>query len=387
MKMLISVYSHPEFYPPTLNAIQILSQHVDNITIVSRHVLKSEWKYPDNCKLVTSGNFINIRESEKKPKLWKILSFIKYLFRLATTMIKEKPDWVLLYDPIPLFSFHLIVRIYPYPIKVWYHNHDIIQISREMKYSIQWVAAKTEKKNMRIIDIFSLPSKERLVRFYSQCDFIKNVYIVPNYPRKGYYLQFQAAKVQLEDELKLIFQGAAGKGFGFEEMIKLLGSQKRYFDFSVSLTIVGWIDPDYKNDLINLAISFNSLDYLTFIDPIPYSILPTITQKYHVGMAIYNSNNINNATGGTSSNKIYEYAALGLPVIVYDSVHYRSSLENYNWIAFTNLSETSLVQCISDIYKNYQHYSLSALTEFKEHLFFEKYLTPIIDNHFVENEK
>ena len=85
-----------------------------------------------------------------------------------------------------------------------------------------------------------------------------------------------------------------------------------------------------------------------------------------------------NKTLGTASNKIYEYAASGMPVLLYDNIHFRSILGNRNWAFFTDTQEKSLVKTLEEIIAQYQLLSSSAQKDFKAELCFEHYFQPLL---------
>ena len=71
------------------------------------------------------------------------------------------------------------------------------------------------------------------------------------------------------------------------------------------------------------------------------------------------------------------FAALGLPVILYDTPHYREHLEQYSWAFFTDLSENSLIECIEKIIENYEEISAQAHKNFIEMLNFDVYFEKV----------
>ena len=51
-KVLVTIYVHPEYYPPTLNAINELSLIFDEVVVVTRNLAASKWKFPENVRKV-----------------------------------------------------------------------------------------------------------------------------------------------------------------------------------------------------------------------------------------------------------------------------------------------------------------------------------------------
>ena len=76
-------------------------------------------------------------------------------------------------------------------------------------------------------------------------------------------------------------------------------------------------------------------------------------------------------TLGTASNKIYEYAASGLPVILFDNEQFRKYLSGYSWTYFTDGTADSLEACIKEIMNNYDSATISSRNDFEKSLNFE----------------
>ena len=62
-KVLVTIYVHPEYYPPTLNAINELSLIFDEVVVVTRNLAASKWKFPENVSLKEEGALLGLKES------------------------------------------------------------------------------------------------------------------------------------------------------------------------------------------------------------------------------------------------------------------------------------------------------------------------------------
>jgi len=51
MRIVAAIYSHPEAYPPTFNAITELSKKAERIDVVVRNLVKSSISLPVNVKV------------------------------------------------------------------------------------------------------------------------------------------------------------------------------------------------------------------------------------------------------------------------------------------------------------------------------------------------
>lgn len=373
--ILVCVYSHPEFYPPTLNAIRELSSIFDRITTISRNVFESDWNYPSNHQLIVVGKYQSIRESEKSNYFHKIQSFFSFTAKMYKIIKKEKPSWILINNEIPLFSLHICKLLGLKDFKVWYHNHDPMEIRKLSTSSIAYWAKKNEKKCYQWIDIFSLPANER--KIYFDLEYFKGTYIyLPNLPSLKFYSQFKSPKSIESNEIRILYQGFINENKGCEEIIDILN--KGISEYKLKLLLKGSIRHDYKKQLTESAVKNMVSNQVEFHGFGSYSEVPALANTCHIGIGIHHSRtDAVGTTLGTASNKIYEYAACGLPVIVYDNKHFRSHLEKYSWVFFTDLSHSNLLHILENIINNYAELSANAYQSFLTELNYETYFSSV----------
>jgi len=362
-----AIYFHPEAFPPTLNATDELSKIFDTVYLLYRPHLTNEWNFDSNVRLVASGEKMSVQRQEHSSIYKKAIFFLGFTRKLYLLIKKHRPKVVLLYDAIPLFSYYLVKKIIRHPPIVWYHNHDVADKSGLNKFSIGWFSASFEHKMFPYIDIFSLPSEER--KQYFPMDLLKGKYFfLPNLPSWKFYGQFKGVhKDQLS--IRVLFQGSIGPGHGIEELMNLMP-----FNISgkpVKLVLKGFLKEPFKI-ILNKIIDERSLrDNVEIHGVTSYKEVPRLTSSCHIGIAVFTKADIMNKTLGTASNKIYEYAACGLPVLYYESEHYSRHLSNYKWAVPTDLSPNSLTKSIEYIDANYTDLSIAARSDFETKLKFE----------------
>jgi hypothetical protein len=365
------IYNHPEYYPPTLNAIDQLSEISDSIIVIARNNKFPSWEYPANVELHSSGDFVSIRESEAESTGWKIKSFFKFT-RLAFRMCRKyKPEWVIAYDSIPLLSTRILKWFFGSSFKLWYHNHDVSEILAVRKYSIGWFANRSEQTFFNRVNLFTLPSRERTNSFELD-DFKGSLFIIPNYPSIRRFELADANHDLAPASLKLLFQGFIGGGHGLEEVIDYVSHNEK-----VSFTIIGPGDREYVNQLKELVVRLNLKGKVFIRDAVPYQLLIDITQLHHLGLAIHKPVNIQYSTAALASNKIYEYAACGLPVLYYDDEHYKEYLSRFSWAFANDLSYEKLKTQCNFIREHYEEISTAAAKDFREALNFERVFSPV----------
>ncbi len=369
-RIVVSIYIHPDFYPPTINAINNLAEKCDELIVVTRNNCKEDYPNGSNIKFVKIGSYATPYESASKNLIFKTIAFLKFTFKVLQYSKSKKTDWLISYDPIPLFSYYLINWLLPKTVQCWYHNHDIPEINVNSKFSIGWLAAKYEQKALQKMHYFTLPSDDRLV-YYPNLNPKTKYALIANYPSTRIYNQARQTKLEEAETIKILYQGSISKGHSLEEIILLLN--KGVSGKKLQLVLKGPVREQYKNELNVIATANNAKNCVDWIGVGLYKDLQAITKSCHIGIAIYKGTDVMNKTLGTASNKIYEYAACGLPILVYDNEQFRKYLSNYKWVVFTNGSIESLNKSISYIIDNYSDLSKQARADFEQYFNFEQY--------------
>ncbi len=365
-RIVACIYIDPDFYPPTINAVINLSGICQELILVTRNHAKLDFPYPGNVKLVKLGNQISVLESEQASLLKKVLSFFQFTLNVFKYGIKKSTDVMVFYDAIPLLSFYLLKKALKKK-EIWYHNHDMPNTHNVRKYSVGWLASRYEHQAMKYIDLFTLPSDDRLA-FYPNWKSMDRYISIPNYPSLNVYKSNKVNGNQF-DEIRIIFQGTIGEKHALEELIALLNDKIE--GKSLRLILKGSVRPNYKKALSALAEAKGVSDKVEWVGLGPYCELPALTTTCHIGIAIYMGTDNVRKTLGTASNKIYEYAASGLPVILYDNAQFRKYLEQYDWTFFTDGTVHSLKAIIQEIVLNYSKISGSSRSSFESELNFE----------------
>jgi glycosyltransferase involved in cell wall biosynthesis len=369
--VLIVIYTHPELYPPTLNAINSLAKEVQNIDVLCQSTRHAKWDYASNVHFhMIQTNSGSINENSRR---FGGLVFFRFCSAFLKIILQKRIDLIIFYDPVPLILLSLFFPILKLKnTKFWYHNHDVLE---NYKHSfLMRLAKKKEGKIFKKLDFFSLPAKERLIHF-DFTGFKGRSFIIPNFPSKTIFRINHKEKNE-SGKVRLLYQGSISPGHGFEEILAAMGSKPD--NRKIHLRLIGKCSTGYKQNLIETARINNLSDNFQILDPVPYPDLPEISNDFDIGLAVHLPFNIIYSTGGTASNKIYEYAASGLPVLLYDSSHYRQYLAQYKWCFFTNLTQVSIITEINKIMSDYEFHSNAAILDFKTDLNFESCFVPIM---------
>jgi glycosyltransferase involved in cell wall biosynthesis len=365
MKALLAIYSHIEAYPPALNAINHLGNKFSEITVVQRNVMVSDWQYPSNVETVNSGPFISYKDVSKLGAVKKLLLFAQFCLLFRRKLISEKPEWIILHDPIPMLAWHIIKFTIRRRFHLWYHNHDVIQGNESFLSRWAFIA---QNALFQSIEIFSLPSNDRL-KYFPMDRFNGKYFFVPNVPDRALYDQFYKPH-PLGNPVRLIYQGYIGAGHGFEQLLLILAETAKGNFLDMRLILKGFRDEKYLNTLMQLAEDLKVRNFVELYPVSSYRGVPEVAANCDIGIGIHMKKDIMSSTLGTASNKIYEYAALGLPVILYDNEQFRKHLGKFEWTFFSDASVENLKETILKIVNDYEHASSAARIQFENELNF-----------------
>lgn len=368
---LLVIFTHVEAYPPALNAIQLLAAQFDELTIIYRNVMKSEWNYPSNVQLFTTPEYCHYSEVVCKPFYWKVKNFLQFSFLFLRKIKSIRPGQLIIHDPIALLSWYVIKPMVFHKQKIWYHNHDVI-LGNENFFSY-W-SFRAQRILFSSLDRFSLPANERKAYFPME-KFKGKYYYLPNFPGRYLYDQYYTPRTVSKD-LRIIFQGYIGDGHGLSEMLEVI--HEGIDGLNIKLVLKGFRNEGFLSDLVEKAKSLGIAERIEIFCVTSYMKVPEVASACHIGIGIHTKTDVMNATLGTASNKIYEYAAVGLPVLLYDNPHFKEHLNKFEWAFFVSDTKNSIKDAILKILANYEHYSLLARKDFENQLNFESIFKPIL---------
>jgi len=365
VNVLVALYADLELYPPSLNAVRELAARVDHVHVVQRDLGHTCFRFPANVTVTSAVRRDGEAALSKMNVREKLRDFVRYVRCLRKVRSAESPLLILAYDPLPLLAVRLS-GARSRSCLLWYHSHDKEARNPNRVFSLGWWAYATEASAFRRIDFFSVPARERLPLFPIARLGVPPV-LLPNYPSRRWVGRGPSAHPG--EVLRLVYQGSLGRHHGFQEMIPWLG--RRVCGKSLHLTLVGKMDATFRSELISLANAHGVADWFELQDFVPFTELPLVLATFDIGLAIHKPVGVTYSTGGTASNKIYEYAAAGLPVVLYDSAHYREHLGDRPWVAFCTLTWEMFSGAIESLLDGLDERSCAAMADIRDSLNYE----------------
>lgn len=365
-EILVVLYSHPELYPPTVNAIMNLAAHYKKVHVLYRRNKRDEWDWPSNVRLHPMGKQLSTREFMQSSFRTRMTGHLGFMLKFLALTIRLRPAILLLYDPYPALFYRTLHHLLPgrKPF-LWYHNHDVIEpadlrsggkIIKLLYDAEQWVSEQA--------DLFTLPAIERKAFFGK----LKGRYFtLPNFPSKKIFSAQPQRRIS--GDITLGFQGSICAARGLENLARLLPMD--IGGKPVRLTITGFSnDAEYRRMLDETTRDLREAGIIRINEAVAYGRLPEIMQQINIGWIFYAKGSSLDNSMGTASNKFFECCAMGLPLL-YNAQNTFEAYKDFKWAIPVELTRESIAGAIARIADNYQHLSRLAYEQFADELNYE----------------
>lgn len=314
-------YADPDLYPPVINAAHVLKTRGVVYQIVSRAY--SHPILPPDIDLYPENTTVARISLPNTNSLFQYLYFIAASFRERS----RQPDIIFGYDMHGLIPARLIAWLASAPLV--YHCHDYVENGSAHSFGgrvVKWV----EQRMARTADLVIVPDRERADVMVEQLKLRRAPLIVANAPltspEPSARLQ-EALAAQGKSFSKVVFrQGRIGPNHALDVTLR---SMPMWDDKSWGFVIMGPAEPSYRDHLNSLAVSLGVSDRFVILPAVPYPQVAQFTVGADLGHGLYEPNHVNNRYITMASNKIMEYIAAGLPVLLSESTGSRSLLDRY----------------------------------------------------------
>jgi glycosyltransferase involved in cell wall biosynthesis len=377
-KLGMIIYANPDYYPPTVNAVHLLSEHFD-IILIGRNHETPHWQYPSNVSVHRLGKYSSRIEREQKSAKEKLLEYTNFVIQ-SRCLLKDV-SLIYAYDTFAYIASYLsAIHIFK-KTPLIYHSHEISDKLSSLS-SLSGFLQRIERKLIHQATIIVFPDKDRAIVFQSITNIKQQPLLVPNFPRRSFFKMCLNWRNQISNRFakpQVILQGGISQANSMTELINslILGPE------CICIKFIGSINaPDLE--LMKYTMHQKGIgDRVSYFNPVPYNELQSHTWKASIGVCLYKKLELNCHTNVTATNKIYEYAACALPAIVSDFSNYREFLGNESWVRFANPDDPqSIANAIKDIlsdFENYQKMCLAARKAFEEKFNYETVFTPLLN--------
>lgn len=314
-------YNNPDGYPPIINSSRLLAQANFEVDIFCRQN-DDPWSisYPSSVHL----HRIDTRSSHS----WQeYLGFLRHVLRRSHRAARL----FIGHDMHGLLAARILATRFHRPLV--YHCHDYADARDAMRLpkGMRLIRA-FEQHFARTADLVIVPDADRGAVMARELRLKKPPLIVANAPLAANAKPVEALTSALAAQGKqferiLFRQGRIGPGHAIAATVRSIPYWKSK---AWGLVVMGLAEPDYLNELWQIARSLGVESQLAILPPVGYDQVAQFTIGASAGHALYEPIHINNVHITTASNKLMEYLAAGLPVLVSDRPALRALVEKYN---------------------------------------------------------
>lgn len=324
-KLSVVIYANPDYYPPLINAINLLSKNFD-LVVICRNQDLPQVAYPENVKLYRLGKRITSREKENQGGILKIVEYAVFTMRAIFYTRFYKCRLIYACD-MHGFVAGFFANCFARRSFLVYQNFDLCGWKEKgLRHIVKYLEIRLAHKADKII--FSDINRARYFKKEAKLNELPGV--VMNAPRQIDNLPPD----KLKEILRLKgFNGNArivlcqGERMDRERSILEVIKSMPFWPKDSILVLKGNIDENFWEECLKEAGPLNLTARIIRLPYGPYPSIFSYTVGASLGLALYNSQELNRIFNAGASNKIFEYMAMGIPVVTNDSVYFREVLD------------------------------------------------------------
>lgn len=345
MKILVLHYGEVSDYPPTRNLIEILLDSGHDVTVIARDQLDSLASF--------SGRAIKVIKLNSYPdsSMNKVKAFFanKKLVKKVLSDLMKKNDMLWITSPEALRYVDCSIFQYKYVLQLM----ELVEnVSKYPMLQMPYLPIKEYAQHAYKVVV---PETNRAYIQRVWWDLNECPIVLPNKPYRlpeaGMITpEIASIIVEMENESrkKILYQGV----FSTERNLDAIAEAVASLQNEVCMYIMGK-DDDHKRQLMR---RYPFLKYIPFQTP-PCHLL--ITKHADIGLLPYvpNINDVNSSLNALycAPNKLYEYAAYGIPMIGSDVLGLVEPFEKYDiGVVCKAFTTENIQQAINYLLSNYR---------------------------------
>lgn len=370
------IYANPDHYPPTVNAISLLSKSFD-VVLIGRNQDLPDREYPDNVEIHRLGYFSSLQERVEASTSKKLQEYVQFI--LSSRRLLKDVSVIYAYDSFAYVAAYLCQLLINPTLPLIYQSHEISEYGSSRLSLTQWVES-AEKAWVNQARMVVFPDQDRAEFYQKRTSLSQSPVIVPNFPLKSFFeipADWTSSLGQRWKMRTLFYRGTISETSSMREIVAASSHVE-----NANVRFVGFLNSDVQKQLdewVNLQAMASRFAYL---GRLPYRELTHHTLSATLGFALYKATSFDRVACATACNKIYEYAACGLPVVVSDFPTYRNYLANESWVRFADPDDPdsirSAIQAILSNYEDYQRMCLAARQAFETKFNYESVFNPLL---------
>ncbi len=388
-RLLAAIYHNPDYYPPTVNAITQLSAEF-RVTLICRDIERPFRCWPasvaiERCGATGPRASITIEANTIEAKMAqgaraKLAEYRGFRAALKRAVARTRPQIIYAWEP-HAFVAAIAAGALRAGIPIVYHLHELPAAPRAPLVSLQGWINRSAWRATRLAATVIFPEKNRAARYLARAGDARAALIVPNCPARDF-----VPALPPWDELiarrwrvrELLYMGTLGAANGNLEAVRALG----LLDPTIRLTMMGPADASLRAAIEQLTRSVGVAGRVALPGWLPHGELPARAIGAAAGLSLHKAVNRNLEFAAGATNKIFEYAACGLPVIVPNRASYRELLEAEGWARFADPDDpAAIARAVAELFADRDRYAArcrAARRSFEQRYHYELAFAPVL---------
>jgi glycosyltransferase involved in cell wall biosynthesis len=312
------IYTDPNHMPPLINECRLLAAAGYHVSIIGRG-------YQDNRSIAYPEGTTLLRVPVRA--IPSVVAFVHFIVQAVLHADRSARVYIG-HDMHGLVVARLLASLHRRPLV--YHSHDFVETERRLSGGagvVRWL----ERRFARTADLVVVPDADRAKIVAEALHLRASPLVVANAPmsrppHSGQRLRDELAARGFHFHRIVLRQGTIGRGHGIEMTIRSIPLWKSK---SWGFVLIGMPQTGYVQEVEALVHALGVDRQVVVLPPVSYDEVLEFTGGASVGHALYDPIHVNNLHITTASNKIMEYMAAGLPLLVSDRPGLRRLVETY----------------------------------------------------------
>lgn len=364
------VYANPDKCPPIVNGARLLAAAGYQVRILARDTGEAPAvSYPSGVDVLRVGGSAH-------NSMQMFARFIVDAMRYTDS--RARIIWG--HDMHGFVSATLLARRYNRPLV--YQSHELMiesELARGGRLVFQF-----QRRFARTAQLIIVPDEERGSLLKEILTLRTPPLVAANAPLRQITgtgeLLHAMLRAQNHSFDSIVFrQGSIGPGHAIESTIR---SMPMWSNPNTGFVLMGPISSEFIAEMQQLAEEHGVADRLVILPPVSYDEIFAYTGGATIGHALYSPVNANNQFSTTASNKLMEYMAASLPVLVSDRPGLRALVQTYGCgVTADESSPASIAAAINSLLNDpdrAQHMGQAGRHAFEEVFCYDKQFAPVL---------
>ncbi|HUY27893.1 MAG TPA: glycosyltransferase [Candidatus Binataceae bacterium] len=382
-RLLVVMYANPNYHPPTVNGVRMMSERFE-VQIVCRNDAGPAADWAPGVTIERVGEIITAAQAFDAPAWRKLSWYRRFVRRLGCVIAETGPALIYAYDPIGFAASIAALGPRRKDIPVVFHCHDTPALGRVRLASLQDWILRYAMRHTRDAAFTIFPSKYRAPIWLDKARDPRPPMIIPNGAARDFYPpredeDWSALARRRWESKRVLYVGSMGAENGQPDAIRAL----EFLPAPVALDLIGFSTPEYRIRLSQMAAALALAGRVSIAGWVPNPERIRRAEDAAVGLVLYHAANPNWEHSGPSPNKLFEYAAWGLPVVVPDRKSFREFFADDEWVAYANPEDpASIARAIEFILADRDRYiamSLAARRAHETKYNYEQVFAPVLE--------